>query len=446
MRLMKLRQQKADLVKAGRAVLDAANENGVLSEAEQAKYDATLKEIAAVDGAIKREEQFQEFERDAAPLADPNADAARTGRKDEPKRFKTFGEQMMAVARAGMPAGRGHAIDQRLQFFGAGTGLSEGIASDGGFLVQTDFEQEILKRTYELGEITKRVRRIPISANSNGVKINGIDETSRANGSRWGGVRAYWASEAALMTASAPKFREIKLELQKLTGLCYATEELLKDTTALGAILEQAFAEEFSFKVEDAIVNGLGAGQPLGILNSGAVITVNKESGQAAATLVAANIAKMWARMWARSRRDAVWLINQDVEPQLTLMFLAITNVAGTENVGGIGLANSGVSYVPAGVNGNPYALLMGRPVIPVEYCATLGTAGDVLLVDLSQYVTIDKGNIEGASSIHVRFLYDEMTFRFVYRVDGQPTWHATLTPFKGSNTLSPFIALQTRS
>jgi HK97 family phage major capsid protein len=88
----------------------------------------------------------------------------------------------------------------------------------------------------------------------------------------------------------------------------------------------------------------------------------------------------------------------------------------------------------------------MGRPVIPVEYCATLGTAGDIVLVDLEQYLMIDKGKVEGASSIHVRFLYDEMTFRFVYRVDGQPIWHAALTPFKGTNTLSPFIALETRS
>ena len=142
---------------------------------------------------------------------------------------------------------------------------------------------------------------------------------------------------------------------------------------------------------------------------------------------------------------NAVWLINQDVEPQLNLMYLAIKNVAGTENVGGIGLANSGVTYTPAGVNGNQYAMLMGRPVIPVEYCATLGTAGDVILADPSQYVMIDKGGVEAASSVHVRFLYDEMTFRFIYRVDGQPTWYTTLTPYKGSNTLSPFVVCQTR-
>jgi HK97 family phage major capsid protein len=90
----------------------------------------------------------------------------------------------------------------------------------------------------------------------------------------------------------------------------------------------------------------------------------------------------------------------------------------------------------------------MGRPVIPIEYAATLGTAGDIMLADLSQYVMIDKGAIQSATSIHVKFLYDETAFRFVYRVDGQPAWNAPLTPFKGGagSTQSPFVVLATRS
>jgi len=35
-----------------------------------------------------------------------------------------------------------------------------------------------------------------------------------------------------------------------------------------------------------------------------------------------------------------------------------------------------------------------------------------------------------------------ELLFRFVVRVDGQPTWNAALTPYRGSNTVSPFIVL----
>lgn len=337
----------------------------------------------------------------------------------------------MAVVEAGKAGGK---IDERLTK--RATGLNEGIGSEGGFLVQTDFSSELLKRAYETGVLANRCRKIPISANANGIKINGIDESSRATGSRWGGVRAYWLAEAGTKTESKPKFRKIELELNKLIGLCYATDELLQDKAALESIIGQAFSEEFGFMIDDAIVNGTGAGLPLGILNSGCLVTVSKETGQPAATILAENVINMWARMWARSRPNAVWFINQNLEPQLYEMSLAV-------GTGGIPV------YMPAnGLSDSPYARLMGRPVIPIEQCQTLGTLGDIILADFSQYVLADKGGIQTASSIHVHFVYDESVFRFVYRVDGQPIWNSALTPYKGGagSSLSPFVVLETRS
>lgn len=344
--------------------------------------------------------------------------------------FRSLGEQLMAVVEAAKAGGK---ADPRLTQ--RATGLNEAIGSEGGFLVQTDFATELLKRAYETGVLANRCRKIAISANANGIKINGIDESSRATGSRWGGVQAYWLAEAGVKTESKPKFRKIELELNKLIGLCYATDELLQDTAALESIIGQAFSEEFGFMIDDAIINGLGAGQPLGLLNSGCLVTVAKEAGQPAATIVAENVIKMWARMWSRSRPNGVWFINQNIEPQLHTMSLSV-------GVGGIPV------YMPAnGLSESPYGRLMGRPVIPIEQCQTLGTVGDIILADLSQYILADKGGIQSASSIHVNFKYDESVFRFVYRVDGQPIWNSALTPYKGGagSSLSPFVVLATR-
>jgi HK97 family phage major capsid protein len=138
--------------------------------------------------------------------------------------------------------------------------------------------------------------------------------------------------------------------------------------------------------------------------------------------------------MWAPCRQNAVWLIHQDVEPQLQTM---------TIGSGGTTL----VAYMPpGGLSANPYATLMGRPVIPVEWCSTLGTVGDIVLADLRHYVTATKGMIEPNMSLHLRFDYDESVFRFIFRLDGQPWWTAALTPYKGSNTQSCFVTLATRS
>jgi HK97 family phage major capsid protein len=193
--------------------------------------------------------------------------------------------------------------------------------------------------------------------------------------------------------------------------------------------------EELRFVVEDSIVNGTGVGMPKGILaGAGPRVSVAKETGQAATTIVSQNVIKMWARMYAPNRRNAVWLINQDCEPQLLQMSIAV------------GTGGQLVYTPPGGLSGAPYGTIFGRPVLPVEYCQTLGTQGDIVLTDLSDYQMIEKGGIQSASSIHVNFTTDESVFRFVYRCDGQPKQAAALIPFKGTNTLAPTVILDTRS
>ena len=361
------------------------------------------------------------------------------GRVINPKEeFRTLGEQLMAVRRASQPGGsvdpRLQAVNRRAEEERAASGMGESVGSDGGFVVQQDFANELALRTYSTGEILTRVRRIPVSANANGLKMNVINETSRANGSRWGGIRVYRTAEAGALTGTKPAFRQMELALKKLTGLLYATDELMQDAAALDAVINEAFPKEMSFVMEDEIINGTGAGQMLGVLNSAALVSVAKETGQGAATVQKENIDKMWARAYAPGRGSMVWLINQDIEPQLDNMSLVI-------GTGGVP-----VYLPPGGLSETPFARLKGRQVIPVEYCATLGTVGDILLVDLSQYIMIDKGGMQATMSIHVRFLNDESTFRFIMRNDGQPAWNSALTPFKGTTTLSPYVALATRA
>jgi len=341
--------------------------------------------------------------------------------------FKTLGEQLYSVANAGRGYTDRRLIEQKQ------TGMSEGVPADGGFLVQEDFSSELLKLVFSEGEILSRVHRVPISANSNSLRANYLDEGSRADGSRWGGVLAYWKAEGATKLASNPTFGQILLELNKLIGLCYATDELLQDAVALEAIITWAFQMEFTYQLEAAIINGTGAGQPLGIVNSPAFIAIDEEAGQVADTLVSENIVNMWSRMFAPLRKNAVWLINQDCEPQLHSMYVA---------VGATGVP----VYLPAGgLSASPYATLYGRPVIPVEHCQTVGTVGDVIFADLSQYWFIDKGTMQKATSIHVQFVTDETAFRFVYRADGQSSWPGTLTPANSAVTLSPFIGIESR-
>jgi len=354
-----------------------------------------------------------------------------------PQPFKSLGEQLQAIAYAGMHGDNPSARDQRLKWelLTAATGSAQaGVPSDGGYLIQKDFSTALMTRVNELSQLKSRIRIIPIGSDSDGLKLPCINETSRATGSRWGGIQMYWGAENDAATAKKPSFRTMELELKELIGLAYASNRLLRDASAIEAIFMQAFSEETVFMIEDSLINGSGAGQPLGFANGPGIVSVAKETNQPAATIVFENIQKMWARLWARSRANAVWIYNQDCEPQLNSMTIAV-------GTGGVP-----VYLPPGGLSQSPYATLMGRPMIPVEYCATLGTTGDIMLVDFSQIVGIEKDQMQADSSIHVRFTTNENTFRFIYRFDAQPVWNSQLTPFKGSATKSPYIKLDTRA
>lgn len=418
-----LTRNRESVIDQATAIISAANERALTDE-ERSRFDELMTQSDRILADIQRAGRFEEAVLTRAAQQPPAGDLNPPAPQQE---WSSFGEFLGAVRRAGTP---GQNIDPRL--FRAASGSNEAVPSDGGYLVRPDFEAELMKRVYETGALASRVRSRQVSGN--GLVFNGIDETSRANGSRYGGVRAYWANEADTVTASRPKFSKHELKLQKLIALYYATDEILEDSQVLEAEATDAFREEIAWKIDDAILRGPGAGQPLGILNSPALVTVAKETGQTAATVSPENLVKMWSRMWARSRSNAVWFINQDVEPSLFTMGLQV------------GVGGNAVYMPPGGLSAAPYGTLFGRPVIPIEQCSTIGTAGDIVLADLSQYRWIDKGAMKAASSIHVRFLYDETTFRFTYRGDGQPSWQSALAPANGSNTLSPFVALATRS
>ena len=315
----------------------------------------------------------------------------------------------------------------------AASGMNEAVDSEGGFLVPPTFSNTIFQRVYE-NDILSRCDKYTVTGRT--MKFPCIDETSRVDGSRFGGVLAYWADEANTVTAKKPKFRMLSLTLRKLMALGYVTEELIDDAAvAMDAFLTKNFTGEIEFQIGAALLRGDGASQPLGILNAPCKVAVAKESGQAAASVVFSNITKMWQRMWAPSRKNATWFINQDIEHQLYTMTIQ-------GSAGGVFPA-----YLPpGGLSESPYGTLMGRPVVPVEFCSTLGTEGDIVLADMSQYVVINKGSIDTQMSMHLRFDYDEMAYRSIFRIDGSPWWATALTPYKGTATQSPIITLQTRS
>lgn len=342
--------------------------------------------------------------------------------------FRHLGDFANAVRQASM---RGGDMDARLRNAAVSTYGNEGTGADGGFAVPPDFRTEILSPVFNEDSLLAMTDRLQSSSNTLTLPT---DTTTPWQTS--GGIQSYWTAEAGVKTQSKPVLGETTLKLHTLATLIPVTEELLEDAPAMGAYLNRKAPEKMDFKVSDAIVRGTGVGQPLGFLNSPALVTVAAENAQTADTVNVQNLAKMWGRLPVQSRRTAVWLMHPDAEAQLPLMTLA----------------NQPVYLPPGGVSGNMYGTLWGRPVIPHQVAETVGDVGDVMLVDMKQYLTVtktgggrDANGIKSDVSIHLWFDQDMVAFRFTMRVAGQPWWPAAISQRDGANAQSPYVVLAAR-
>ncbi|MFA7302015.1 MAG: phage major capsid protein, partial [Candidatus Shapirobacteria bacterium] len=359
----------------------------------------------------------------------------RERKEDDPKwGYKSFGELAMDVKNASSPNGQ---MTDALKFVigKAPSGMSVGSDPNGGFLIPPGFSEGIYDGLrQDTDNLLAGTFGVNVG-NNESMTLNQIDETSRAKGSLWGGARAYWMEEAATVSASTMKFRQITLKPHKLGGFAHATEELLTSVATMNSWLPKVLQDSIAFEVSDAVVHGNGAGKPLGLLSSASKIAVAAET-QAAGSIVEQNIVKMWARLHPRLRAGAQWLINQELEPVLDLVRSTILNKAGSENVGGT--FSNLVDVKGKTIKGAPYKVC--------EFCEAAGTEGDIILWNPGAYYSATRGTMQTSMSMHLRFLYGESTFRVIYYVDGQSVINTPLTPYKGTNTLSNIVTLAARA
>lgn len=343
--------------------------------------------------------------------------------EDDPKMgFKRLGEFFQSVKKACVPGG---ATDERLNKATLSSYANENVGADGGYLVPTEYADKIFANIWADDGLLGLTDQMEVARNS---MTFVVDETTP-----WGssGVQTYWVEEGSAITQSKPSLKYDTLRLSKIAALCPATDELLSDANAAESLLANRAGDAIRYAVEDTILHGTGAGQPLGILNAGCLVTQAKKSGQAADTIVAENILNMYSRMLHRPGGNAVWVVNADCLPQLFSMSL-----------------NNNPLYLPnMQMADAPYGTLMGRPIVISQHANTLGDLGDIFFADFSQYVTVVKaGGIDAARSMHLWFDQSVEAFRFQMRIAGQPWMGSAVDSDNSAADVSPFVTLAARA
>ena len=434
------RQSLHDLKVEGKAILDvlaADDRNPTASEEAKLKQIEADAEKAAV--LVAKIEAEMDEERNF-PVVDQGHSFGRSnlGHANGGRKFADMFAGASTVPNNGFSdlnelLGSVHSglFDNRL--VAAATGGGQDIGAEGGYLIPTEFSSRLFDAALEREVVRPRcdVRRM----NSNKLVVAGFDtETHTSN---IGGFTGVWTSEGTSATVDAPAIRKVEFNANKLMIYTVASNELAADGQDFESQLTEAMVSGLAWWLDHALLNGTGAGQPMGVLNDPAVVSVAKESGQTAATIVYQNLVKMFARLHPASLNNSVWIANSDTIPQLLQVQQIIENQAGSENVGG--------AFLNPQRDSDGGIVLLTRPVVFTEKLPTLGTVGDLMLVDLSQYTLALRPEVSVQKSMHIGFQKDETAFRVIVRGDGKGRWSGAVTPKVGS-TLSWAVSLATRA
>lgn len=280
---------------------------------------------------------------------------------------------------------------------------------DGGYAAPVDVAKSIIAP--EVGALLSYCSQLPVTKGGS-IRLPVDIDTAFASGSS---IVAAWEEEAEQHTQHKLKLNLEQFQLKKLIALVPVTDELINDAPALAAYLPLALQTAVTRKVNEAIINGGGAGVPLGILKSGAVIAVAKDGAQTAATITDQNIKDMLKR--SLDPMNSIWAMNPAAYSQA------------------IGLS----SFDSAS------RTLAGLPIVTTDACPALGSEGDIILADMTRYLAAMKDPALH-QSMHLWFDQDLTAFKLIFRMDGQPMLAAPITPQNSSVTKSYFVTLAERA
>lgn len=340
--------------------------------------------------------------------------------------FQSMGELAVAVRRSSMPGGS-HRIDERLALIQAAAPANthrEGSSQE-GYMVPAEFRDRIWTAVDAADE--NLFDECDVEPTSSNMVSDLVDETTPWGGN---GIVVGMRAEATQMVASrlTPEVpRTVRLD--ELYTFVVASEEILEDAPRLTRRLEQKVPQAIAWKLGDLVLYGSGVGAPLGIYNSGALISVEQEMSQGADTIVAENIIKMYMRLLPGSFSRAYWRMNSDCLMQIMKLKFEDDRPMWVGD------------YREA-----PGGRLLGLPIRFSQHSKTLGDKGDIALMDMKGFYGLRRSEVKRAESIHLYFDHNLKAFRTIVRIGGQPHLRTAVSPKNGTNTQSHFVTLDARA
>lgn len=374
------------------------SDSKTFTDEQRTKFDELSKRGKELAGDIQRIEDLRTQET-----------ANLQGEQRTVNEIKDLGEFLKTV--------RFNPSDPALEFREA-AGQSMGVGAQGGFVIPDQFLPSIRQIEIDKAIFRPRATTIPAGSPPDGsVTFPALDQST--NKGMYAGVEVEWIGEGEEKPETEAEFRKVSLTPNEIAASLFITDKLLRNAPAVGAVCQQLMRKAIIGAEEDAFLNGNGINKPLGVLNSPAVIDIDRD---VANQISYGDVVDMITKF---KGTGGVFIASRTILPQLCT----------------IKDANDNYIWQPNARDGQPNTL-MGYPVIFNDQHPTLGNRGDLLLVDLSYYLIKDGSGPSLAISEHVRFRQNQTCIKIFWNVDGKCWLNTPLLQRDGSTQVSPFIAL----
>jgi HK97 family phage major capsid protein len=435
-------EMKAALLGVGAGVDDERMRRSRRMARQQGLDDSELKDLeemvesrARIDDAATRERRLSEARNHEA--------------------YRSLGAFAQDVAGISMARGMEHAAPlafARMRSYlearglkGQSRAMSEFSGSTGAFAVPTDFTRQVFDHARNQKD-TPFARCRVFRSKSKEFHLPTFNETSQADGSRWGGLLARRQTSGATLIESDAGLGGVGFKLEPLFVYTIASSDLVADAPLLTDFLDEAVGLELAWVASDEILNGVNVDGCAGLLRPDgtthpAVITVAKLSGgQTPQTLYAENVDQMVQSLWPPSRKNACWFVTHDAMQQIEEGIKSNTQIT----------PGNAIWYLDDG-QGGVWPYLRGMPIFLCEQSPAFSSLGDLALLDLTQYgLAIHVQGREGATgefmqSEHFLWGTDQIAFRWKLRIAGAPLWSKPVTMKRTGKQTSPFVVMGPR-
>ena len=328
------------------------------------EIDARTQELASVEEANKKSEESRAiFETTSAPVIEAKEEAPSDA---DILRSMATGEV------------RSHTFEKR----------DLTVGSDGGLVPQGFFDQIIAK--LDENAVVRQFATVVNTAGGEDIKFPQVTALSSAS----------LIAEGGAISESDPTTASITLGAFKYAYLVQVSSELLADGGVdIEAFLSADAGRALGNGAGADFVNGNGSSKPHGVVDkASAGVTC------ASATAITTDeVIDLYHSVTAPYRQNGAWLMND----------------ATMKVIRQLKDSNGQYLWQPSLQLGNPDNLI-GLPVATDPNVETIATAKKVMAFgDMSKYYIREAGGIQVDRSTDFAFANDLVTFRFIYRADG---------------------------